>query len=1035
MLLRLTLAAVALLALAGTSTANQFDLDDLERSPAKFSYYQLGKHVPERSGWKNYLEGRFVIHPDLALPIEMDHANGEHMFCNSQVYGLNKDGKPTGDRKTNHIANFAFPWTSTFCERRDFDGTFDQETARCGGLKSHQGSDCRPPKPLADTYFMIAVEGGRIVLAKRNEIRLQGDSGILWKYRHGGTPLADIVPGQTGVRVEKGRRLAKITDLGSTSIHLHIESERPAASDRDNLPSLVLAYQRTVLGLSKDAEHADKRTTPILSNGEIAMDPRFEIMAEQTTAPCAASELSDPIVTEHVAKFESLWCHEGSIVGLVNQAGQLSFVQYKPSPDRRAEAERRPMLFLGAGPLSNVSGNATHYSVRCGDGTFPVSGREATQGGIRRIELTGARPTFDGACDRPSFVDATLQFSFVRAFQAPVEPGAPVSEPVFGVTVEGPCAAVTAGDPIQDHQRFKFASLWCHNGSLVGLAMQGDKRQLVYFKPKESLRESANRKPVLYNGELRDGRYGGSAVHFQASCNDPAYQVAGVESRIGGKRAIVLSGERRRQRENCSVIDTLRQELSLEYVARLTDDDAGDQPIADTSCTSALSQPPLTFTSEHTFSSLWCFGGSVLGMSEDSGQLRILYYRPRAELRSKVAADPLFFSGNASQSTYTGELRWTEEVCGERRSQGNGSIALSEGRPAIRLATRRPNPALGCDQPTYIEQVVELKFLETVSIAVRPTTPEPGPSPDPSGGGATGGGSIACTDPSILPTASLLTEQRIKRFSPRARADMIAALLCHPRFLVNADLTTELRVIHFMTQVAAETSGMFIIEENMNYSAERLREIFPTRVTPEQARQLAHRPREIANHVYGGRLGNLGQHTDDGWTYRGSGYLQLTGRENFRKRGNEVRLPLEENPELARQATEGLLAATAYWNARKCNIPADTDDVKATRFCVNGGTNGLAHARLWLTKAQRAFGSQLAESADDAFATADVAEALTDNGLLERFAETSATENQVADALRRLQRENGLPETGELDDPTFYALVDPQRWRNPLTSE
>lgn len=64
-----------------------------------------------------------------------------------------------------------------------------------------------------------------------------------------------------------------------------------------------------------------------------------------------------------------------------------------------------------------------------------------------------------------------------------------------------------------------------------------------------------------------------------------------------------------------------------------------------------------------------------------------------------------------------------------------------------------------------------------------------------------------------------------------------------------------------------------------------------------------------------------------------------------------------------------------------------------------------------------------------------MAEALTTGGFLEPTAEAEPTGAQAAEALRRLQRENGPPETGELDDATFYVLVDPQRWRNPLMPE
>lgn len=89
------------------------------------------------------------------------------------------------------------------------------------------------------------------------------------------------------------------------------------------------------------------------------------------------------------------------------------------------------------------------------------------------------------------------------------------------------------------------------------------------------------------------------------------------------------------------------------------------------------------------------------------------------------------------------------------------------------------------------------------------------------------------------------------------------------------------------------------IEENLDYSAERLLQAFPARFTPADAARYAHRPEAIANRIYGGRLGNGDESTGEGWLYRGRGLPQLTGKANYRKASALVDVDLVHHPEAA----------------------------------------------------------------------------------------------------------------------------------------
>ena len=74
------------------------------------------------------------------------------------------------------------------------------------------------------------------------------------------------------------------------------------------------------------------------------------------------------------------------------------------------------------------------------------------------------------------------------------------------------------------------------------------------------------------------------------------------------------------------------------------------------------------------------------------------------------------------------------------------------------------------------------------------------------------------------------------------------------------------------------------VSENLNYSAKRLTEVWPSRFpTLAAAAPYANNPRKLANKVYGGRLGNTGD--EDGWLYRGRGLAQITGKANYAKFG------------------------------------------------------------------------------------------------------------------------------------------------------
>lgn len=170
-----------------------------------------------------------------------------------------------------------------------------------------------------------------------------------------------------------------------------------------------------------------------------------------------------------------------------------------------------------------------------------------------------------------------------------------------------------------------------------------------------------------------------------------------------------------------------------------------------------------------------------------------------------------------------------------------------------------------------------------------------------------------------------------------------------------ADLTTPGRVRHFMAQIAHETGGFTRFIEGFRYSdAARLDRLFSNIVDVADARRLMARgPIAIANRVYAGRMGNGSERSGDGWTFKGRGYLQITGRETYRHLGEVIGRDLEACPECLALPSFAAAAAAIYWRNRQINAAADADDLVAVTRLINPALAGLDDRRAWLGRARR----------------------------------------------------------------------------------
>jgi len=160
------------------------------------------------------------------------------------------------------------------------------------------------------------------------------------------------------------------------------------------------------------------------------------------------------------------------------------------------------------------------------------------------------------------------------------------------------------------------------------------------------------------------------------------------------------------------------------------------------------------------------------------------------------------------------------------------------------------------------------------------------------------------------------------------------------------ELNTPLRLAHFLAQCGHESGGFKATQENLNYSASGLKGIFGKYFKEAGlAEQYQRNPQKIASRVYGGRMGNGPESTGDGFKFRGRGYIQLTGKDNYTAFGKAINEDLTANPD--KVATHyPLLSAAWFFTKNGLHKIADqgASDAVVTQVTkrVNGGTIGLA---------------------------------------------------------------------------------------------
>jgi putative chitinase len=189
----------------------------------------------------------------------------------------------------------------------------------------------------------------------------------------------------------------------------------------------------------------------------------------------------------------------------------------------------------------------------------------------------------------------------------------------------------------------------------------------------------------------------------------------------------------------------------------------------------------------------------------------------------------------------------------------------------------------------------------------------------------------------------MVTVEQLKKCMPTCKQPEVWVPLLNT-YLTKYKLNSKDDMARFIAQCGHESGDFNTLKENLNYSAERLLVVFPKyfRNMPSHDLQQYHRkPEKIANRVYASRMGNGDEKSGDGWKYKGSGIIQLTGKFNYTKCSDFLFDDdrLVKTPEIVMEPECALLSAIWFWESNKLkDIKSFVDLTKR----INGGTHGLA---------------------------------------------------------------------------------------------
>ena len=191
-------------------------------------------------------------------------------------------------------------------------------------------------------------------------------------------------------------------------------------------------------------------------------------------------------------------------------------------------------------------------------------------------------------------------------------------------------------------------------------------------------------------------------------------------------------------------------------------------------------------------------------------------------------------------------------------------------------------------------------------------------------------------------------------FAPKAKEEIVKSIITTGNYLlqgfgINKNVD---RISNFLGQIAYETAGLSVLTESGDFSSERLIIVFPSLFDAASAQAYANQPEKILSRVYAGKFGNGPEDSGDGFKFRGRGFLQITGRDNYKRLSQQTGIDLISDPNIVGNPDTALLVAAAFWTNAGLNEIADSTGVEAITQKISGSSSGLESKRNFVKRAR-----------------------------------------------------------------------------------